>query len=55
MTKIDKIDLENIKIIRKETKINNISKIKIKKGDYEIELSSERTDISDSVVKKQRP
>ena len=52
MTKIDKIDLENIKIIRKETKINNISKIKIKKGDYEIELSSERTDISDSVVKE---
>ncbi len=32
MTKIDKIDLENIKIIRKETKINNISKIKIKKA-----------------------
>ena len=55
MTKIDKIDLENIKIIRKETKINNISKIKIKKGDYEIELSSERTDISDSVVKEAVP
>ena len=55
MTKIDKIDLENIKLIRKETKINNISKIKIKKGDYEIELSSERTDISDSVVKEAEP
>jgi len=55
MTKIDKIDLENIKIIRKETKINNISKIKIKKGDYEIEISSERTDISDSVVKEAAP
>jgi len=55
MTKIDKIDLENIKIIRKETKINNISKIKIKKGDYEIELSSERTNISDSVVKEAEP
>ena len=55
MTKIDKTDLENIKIIRKETKINNISKIKIKKGDYEIELSSERTDISDSVVKEAVP
>ncbi len=55
MTKIDKIDLENIKIIRKETKINNISKIKIKKGDYEIELSSERTDISDSVIKEASP
>ena len=55
MTKIDKIDLENIKIIRKETKINNISKIKIKKGDYEIELSSERSDISKSVVKETVP
>ena len=55
MTKIDKIDLENIKIIRKETKINNISKIKIKKGDYEIELSSERTDISDSAIKEAAP
>ena len=50
MTKIDKIDLENIKLIKKETKINNISKIKIKKGDYEIELSSERSDISKSVL-----
>ena len=41
MTKIDKIDLENIKLIIKETKIGDISKIKIKKGDYEIELSSQ--------------
>ena len=55
MTKIDKIDLENIKLIKKETKINNISKIKIKKGDYEIELSSERSDISKSVVKETLP
>jgi len=55
MTKIDKIDLENIKIIRKETKINNISKVKIKKGDYEIELSSERTNNSDSIVKEAAP
>ena len=55
MTKIDKTDLENIKIIRKETKINNITKVKIKKGDYEIELSTERTNISDSVVKEAAP
>tara|TARA_X000000368_G_C22447267_1_gene457372 strand:+ start:57 stop:509 length:453 start_codon:yes stop_codon:yes gene_type:complete len=55
MTKIDKTDLENIKIIRKETKINNISKVKIKKGDYEIELSSERTNNSDSIVKEAAP
>ena len=55
MTKIDTTDLENIKIIRKETKINNISKVKIKKGDYEIELSSERTNNSDSIVKEAAP
>ena len=41
MSKIDKTDIENIKLITKETKLNNLSKIKIKKGDYEIELSSE--------------
>ena len=41
MTKIDKKDIENIKLIQEETKIGNISKIKIKKGDYEIEISSE--------------
>ena len=52
MTKIDKIDLENIKIIRKETKINNISKIKIKKGDYEIELSSESSNVITPVSEK---
>ena len=40
MTKIDKIDLENISLIKKEFKIKNITSIKIKKGDYEIELSS---------------
>ncbi len=40
MSKIDKSDIENIKLISKETKLGKISKIKIKKGDYEIELSS---------------
>ena len=45
MSKIDKIDIENIKLITKETKIGNLSKIKIKKGDYEIELSSEITTV----------
>ena len=40
MTKIDKTDLENISIIKKEFKLKNLSKVKIKKGDYEIELSS---------------
>ena len=41
MTKIDKTDIENIKLIIKETKIGNISNFKIKKGDYEIEISSQ--------------
>ena len=40
MTKIDKTDLENIKLIVKESKINGVSKIKIKKKDYEIEITS---------------
>ena len=40
MPKIDKTDLENISLIKKELKIKNITSIKIKKGEYEIELSS---------------
>ncbi|MBT4950903.1 MAG: acetyl-CoA carboxylase biotin carboxyl carrier protein [Pelagibacteraceae bacterium] len=48
MTKIDKIDIENIKLITEKTEIGKISKVKIKKGDYEIEISSE-------LVSNQRP
>ena len=40
MTKIDKTDLENIKLIINESKIDGVSKIKIKKNDYEIEITS---------------
>ena len=40
MTKIDKNDLENINFIKKELKLKNIQSIKIKKGEYEIEISS---------------
>ena len=40
MSKIDKTDLENITLIKKELKLKNVTSIKIKKGDYEIELSS---------------
>ena len=40
MTKIDKTDLANIKLIVKESKINSVAKIKIKKNDYEIEITS---------------
>ena len=40
MTKIDKTDIENINLIIKETNINGISRIKIKKNNYEIEITS---------------
>ena len=40
MTKIDNNDLENINFLKKELKLKNIQSIKIKKGDYEIEISS---------------
>ena len=52
MSKIDKTDIENIKLIRKETKLNNLSRIKIKKGDYEIELSSETSNINSPTNEK---
>ena len=42
MTKIDKTDIDNIKIILNEAKIDNVSKFRIKKGEYEIEISSEQ-------------
>ena len=53
MSKIDKTDIENIKLIAKETKLSNLSRIKIKKGDYEIELSSESSNIVAPLSEKQ--
>ena len=38
MTKIDKTDLENIKLIVKESKINSVAKIKIKKMIMKLKL-----------------
>ena len=52
MSKIDKIDIENIKLITKEAKLTNLSKIKIKKGDYEIELSTGSSNIIAPVSEK---
>ena len=46
MPKIDKTDLENIALIKKELKFKNVTSIKIKKGDYEIELSSQNQSLS---------
>ena len=61
MVKIDKTDLENIQLISKETKIQNITSVRIKKGDYEIEISSlpnskkqEFIQVSESKTKQQK-
>ena len=50
MTKINKTDLDNISLIKKEFKLKNITTIKIKKGNYEIELSSEAKSITKNVL-----
>jgi len=55
MSKIDKTDIDNIKLITKEAKLSNLSKIKIKKGDYEIELSSESAGVIAPVSQKTPP
>ena len=52
MSKIDKTDIDNIKLITKEAKLSNLSRIKIKKGDYEIELSSESESVITPVSQK---
>ena len=52
MSKIDKTDIENIKLITREAKLSNLSRIKIKKGDYEIELSSESSSVIAPVSEK---
>ena len=53
MSKIDKTDLNNISLIKKELKLKNITTIKIKKGNYEIELSSESRSITKNVLNSQ--
>ena len=52
MNKIDKTDIENIKLITKEANLTNLVRVKIKKGDYEIELSSESSSVISSVSQK---
>ena len=52
MSKIDKTDIENIKLITKEVKLSKLSRVKIKKGDYEIELSSESSNVIAPISKK---
>jgi Biotin carboxyl carrier protein len=41
MTKIDKTDINNINLIIKETDIKGVSKIRLKKNNYEIEITSD--------------
>ena len=53
MPKIDKTDLENISLIKKEFKLKNITTVKIKKGNYEIELSTETKAITKSAINSQ--
>ena len=62
MTKIDKTDINNINLIIKETDIKGISKIKIKKNNYEIEISSENRTLqgqniisTDGITEKNEP
>ena len=50
MVKIDKTDIDNIQLISKETKIQKISSVRIKKGDYEIEISSQLINIKDEII-----
>ena len=52
MTKIDKTDLENIKVIIKESKIEGVAKIKIKKNDYEIEITSNNFNENNASIQK---
>tara|TARA_B100000686_G_C16670613_1_gene906220 strand:+ start:701 stop:1147 length:447 start_codon:yes stop_codon:yes gene_type:complete len=51
MAKIDKTDIENIQLISKETKIQNITSVRIKKGDYEIEISSGKVSNKNEIEK----
>tara|TARA_B100001769_G_C21982969_1_gene528488 strand:+ start:55 stop:501 length:447 start_codon:yes stop_codon:yes gene_type:complete len=51
MSKIDKTDLENIKLIKKEVNFKTVSKIKIKKNNYEIEITS--SDFSSNIHNSQ--
>ena len=59
MNKIDKNDLQNISLIKKELKSKEVISIKIKKGDYEIELSAKSSlevdpSITTSILKNEK-
>ena len=50
MVKIDKKDIANINFLKKELKLKKITTVKIKKGNYEIELSSENIDSKQKIL-----
>ena len=50
MSKIDKTDIQNVNLIIKEAKLKNISRIKIKKNNYEIEITSSNFTSSDNKI-----
>ena len=45
------LKIENIQLISKETKIQNITSVRIKKGDYEIEISSGKVSNKNEIEK----
>ena len=53
MAKINKTDIENIQLISKETKHQNITSVRIKKGSYEIEISSQPNSIKPEFIQLQ--
>tara|TARA_Y100000741_G_scaffold291291_1_gene231444 strand:- start:572 stop:1027 length:456 start_codon:yes stop_codon:yes gene_type:complete len=50
MVKIDKTDIANINFLKKELKLRKITTVKIKKGNYEIELASENIDYKQKIL-----
>ena len=49
MKTIDKKDIENIEILQKILKSKNLGSLKIKKGDYEIEVSLKTSNVAKSI------
>ena len=48
MSKIDKSDIENIKILGKELNSRNLGKISLQKKDYKIEITSKESFVNNS-------
>ena len=55
MTKIEKTDIENIKTLEKELKSRDLSSIKVKKGNYEIEISKKNRQTTEKIQNNELP